>query len=128
MKKLLVLISAMTLMVCISLCFSVSAQEDDWYLGSDHGCKEAIIDNVRYRLITDKNYGEHYVVVDFIHDESLAETTTKINIVDEIDGVEVLGIKTNYDDSPDLPSPAYTNKYPSVKKVVIPDNVKYIGF
>ena len=128
MKKLLVLISAMTLMVCISLCFSVSAQEDDWYLGSDHGCKEAIIDNVRYRLISDKNYGEHYVVVDFIHDESLAETTTKINIVDEIDGVEVLGIKTNYDDSPDLPSPAYTNKYTSVKKIVIPDNVKYIGF
>ena len=126
MKKTLILLSLLAF--TLLLCFSASAQEDDWYLGSDHGCKETIIDNVRYRLITDKTYGEHYAVIDFIHDETLAETTTKINIVDEIEGVEVLGIKTNYDDSPDLPSPAYTNKYPSVKKVSIPDNVKYIGF
>ena len=121
MKKLLTLLSMLTLVITAAVCFNASAAEE-----------RVVIDNIVYELTSQKygryDYGEHYAVTDFFYDKSLADTTTKINIVDEIDGIEVLGIKTNYDDSPDLPSPAYTNKYPTIKEVIIPDTVKYIGF
>lgn len=118
MKKIITLLSTITIMLAVSVCFSASAAEE-----------RVVIDNVVYELTEDKTYGQHYAVTDFFEDEALAEITTKINIIDEIDGVEVLGIKTNYNDCPDgPPSPAYNNSYPSVKKVILPDNMKYIDF
>ena len=78
-------------MLAVSLCFSASAAEE-----------RVVIDNVVYELTNGKydyygeDYGEHYAVTDFFEDETLAETTTKINIVDEIDGIEVKVINANF--------------------------------
>ncbi len=122
MKKLFVLISIIA--VTIIACVSFSASADDGTV---------VIDNVVYKLTSEKygkyDYGEHYVVTDFFYDESLAETTTKINIVDEINGIEVVAISANYDADEDFqyPYPAYTQKYPNVKKINIPGTVKYLN-
>ena len=122
MKKILTLLSMITLMLTVSLCFSASAAEE-----------KVVIDNVVYELTSQKynnsyDYGEHYAVTDFFEDEALAETTTKINIVDEIDGIEVKVIDTNWDcDDGNFGAPHYRQKYPGVKKISIPCTVKYIG-
>lgn len=123
MKKILTLLSMLTLMLTVSLCFSASAAEE-----------KIVIDNVVYELTSQKynnsyDYGEHYAVTDFFEDEALAETTTKINIVDEIDGIEVKVINANFnaDQDNDIPYPLYNQKYPSVKKINIPATVKYLG-
>ncbi len=120
MKKLITLLSLITLILVVSFSFSASADEG-----------KVVIDNVVYQLTSEKygklDYGEHYAVIDFFDDESLAETTTKINIVDEIDGIEVVAIDTNIDDCEDPSGPYYTETYPSVKKITIPSTIKYIG-
>ena len=66
--------------------------------------EKVVIDNVVYELTEHKTYGQHYAVRDFMSDETLAETTAKINIVDEIDGIEVLGINTNFSNCEDFAS------------------------
>lgn len=124
MKKILTLLSMLTLMLTVSLCFSASAAEE-----------KVVIDNVVYELTSQKynydryDYGEHYAVTDFFEDEALAETTTKINIVDEIDGIEVVAIVTNFDedDGDDIHYARYGQKYPGVKKIYIPGTIKYIS-
>ena len=124
MKKILTLLSMITLMLTVSLCFSASAAEE-----------KVVIDNVVYELTSQKysydryDYGEHYAVTDFFEDEALAETTTKINIVDEIDGIEVKVIDANFndDDFNEFPCAGYNQKYPSVKRINIPATVKYLG-
>ena len=123
MKKILTLLSMLTLMLTVSLCFSASAAEE-----------KVVIDNVVYELTSQKynnsyDYGEHYAVTDFFEDEALAETTTKINIVDEIDGIEVKAINANFndDDFNEFPCAGYNQKYPSVKRINIPATVKYLG-
>ncbi len=124
MKKILTLLSMITLMLTVSLCFSASAAEE-----------KVVIDNVVYELTSQKysydryDYGEHYAVTDFFEDEALAETTTKINIVDEIDGIEVKAIVTNFDedDGDDIHYARYGQKYPGVKKIYIPGTIKYIS-
>ncbi len=121
MKKLFVLISVFA--VAVIACLSFSASADDGTV---------VIDNVVYELTTQKygkyDYGEHYAVTDFFYDESLADTTTKINIVDEINGIEVVAINTNYDVWLDgdihYPGNKYSNS--SVKSISIPGTVKYI--
>lgn len=121
MKKLLVLISVIIVALIACVSFSVSAAGE-----------AVVIDNVVYELTTQKygkyDYGEHYAVTDFFYDESLAETTTKINIVDEINGIDVVAISANYDADDDFqyPYPAYKQKYPSVKRINIPGTVKYL--
>ena len=122
MKKLLLLLSVVAL--AFAFCLSASAAEE-----------RVVIDNVVYELMTDKYldrfdnpYGPHYVVTDFFEDNTLGETTTKIIIVDEIDGIKVLGIDTN--ESQDLDMGGYyvkPLKYPNVKEVILPDAIKYIG-
>lgn len=124
MKKIITLLSTITIMLALSLCFSASAAEE-----------KVVIDNVVYELTNGKygyygdDYGEHYAVTDFFEDEALAETTTKINIVDEIDGIEVKVINANFnaDFDNEFPYPEYTQKYPSVKRINIPDTVKFLG-
>lgn len=124
MKKIITLLSTITIMLAVSLCFSASAAEE-----------KVVIDNVVYELTSQKyyydkyDYGEHYAVTDFIADETLAGTTTKINIVDEIDGIEVKAIMTNYDehDGDEIHYARYKEKYPSVTKISIPGTVKYIN-
>ena len=124
MKKIITLLSTITMMLALSVCFSASAAEE-----------RVVIDNVVYELTSQKyyydrlDYGEHYAVTDFIEDETLAETTTKINIVDEIDGIEVKAIMTNYDehDGDEIHYARYKEKYPSVTKISIPGTVKYIN-
>ena len=117
MKKLLTLLSILTLVITVAFCFNASAAEE-----------KVVIDNVVYELISNEKYGEHYAVTDFFENEALAETTKKINIVDEIDDIEVVGIKTNYDDSEDeYATPAYSQKYPTVKEITIPGTIKYIN-
>ncbi|MBQ7295887.1 MAG: leucine-rich repeat protein [Clostridia bacterium] len=122
MKKLLVLISV--IIVAVIACVSFSASADDGTV---------VIDNVVYELTSQKygkyDYGEHYVVTDFFYDESLAETTTKINIVDEINGIEVKAINTNSNIEPgyEIVYPECEDKYSPVKNINIPGNVKYIG-
>lgn len=123
MKKLLAVMSALTLVFTLAVCFSVSADNE----------KESrvVINNVVYELKTTKysgkDYGEHYVVKDFFEDESLAETTVKINIVDEINGVEVKGIDANKSDYDDRYMPIYKQQYSSVKEINMPNTIKYIG-
>ena len=121
MKKILVLLSVISMAFILSL--SANAAEE-----------RVVIDNVVYELMTDKYlydsdnpYGPHYAVTDFLDDETLAETTTKITIVDEIDGIKVLGINTNEPADEDGGSGYYDQKYRTVKKVIIPSTVKYIG-
>ncbi len=116
MKKLLVLISV--IIVAIIACVSFSASADNGTV---------VIDNVVYELTNHKTYGQHYVVKDFFDDETLAETTTKIKIVDEIDGIEVLGINTNMSACEDYAESVYDEEYPSVKKISMPTTIKYIG-
>lgn len=121
MKKLLVLLSVITMAFILSL--SASAAEE-----------RVIIDNVVYELMTDKYlygsdnpYGQHYAVTDFLEDEELSETTTKITIVDEIDGVKVLGINANEYAGYDGGAGYYEQEYPAVKEVIIPETIKYMG-
>lgn len=114
MKKIFVLLSV----TAMFLAFAVSASAAE---------ERVVIDNVVYELTEDKTYGQHYAVRDFMEDEALAETTTKINIVDEIDGIEVMGINTNYSDNEDFASYEYTQQYPSVKKISMPTTIKYLG-
>ncbi len=122
MKKLFVLISVIA--VTIIACVSFNASADDGTV---------IIDNVVYKLTSEKygkcDYGEHYAVTDFFYDDSLADTTTKINIVDEINGIEVVAIVTNFDedDGDDIHYPRYRDKYTSVKRISIPSTVRYIS-
>ena len=124
MKKIITLLSTIAMMLALSVCFSVSAAE-----------KRVVIDNVVYELTSQKyyydrlDYGEHYAVTDFIEDETLAETTTKINIVDEIDGIEVKTIMTNFDehDGDEIHYARYKQKYPSVTTISIPGTIKYIN-
>ncbi len=120
MKKLITLLSLLVIVMAVSLSFNASADEG-----------KVVIDNVVYQLTSEKygklDYGEHYAVIDFFDDESLAETTTKINIVDEIDGIEVVAINTNVDSCEDPSGPFYEEEYPSVKKITIPSTIKYIG-
>lgn len=121
MKKFLVLLSVISMAFILSL--SASAAEE-----------RVVIDNVVYELMTDKYlyrfdnpYGEHYAVTDFLEDEALAETTTKITIVDEIDGIKVLGINTNEFAGDDGSAGYYEQEYPAVKEVIIPETIKYMG-
>lgn len=124
MKKIITLLSTITMMLALSVCFSASAAEE-----------RVVIDNVVYELTSQKyyydrlDYGEHYAVTDFIEDETLAETTTKINIVDEIDGIEVKTIMTNFDehDGDEIHYARYGHKYPSVTTISIPGTIKYIN-
>ena len=124
MKKIITLLSTLTMMLMLSVCFSASAAEE-----------RVVIDNVVYELTSQKyyydrlDYGEHYAVTDFIEDETLAETTTKINIVDEIDGIEVKAIMTNYDehDGDEIHYARYGQQYPSVTTISIPGTIKYIN-
>lgn len=121
MKKVFILISIILVTIIAFVSFSASA--DDGTI---------VIDNVVYELTSEKygkyDYGEHYAVIDFFEDEALAETTTKINIVDEIDGIEVVAINTNYDAGLDHDTHFPENKYsnPSVKIISIPGTIKYI--
>ncbi|MBQ7295264.1 MAG: leucine-rich repeat protein [Clostridia bacterium] len=123
MKKLFVLISLIAVAVIACVSFSVSADDGT-----------VVIDNVVYELTTQKygkyDYGEHYAVTDFFYEESLADTTTKINIVDEIGGIEVKVIHTNLPETggDSEPSPEYDYSFPIVKNIVIPGTVKYIGY
>ncbi len=116
MKKLITLLSMLAIMFALAICFSASAAEE-----------KVVIDNVVYELTNHKTYGQHYVVKDFVDDEALAETTTKINIVDEIDGIEVIGINTNMSACEDYAESIYEEQYPSVKKISMPTTIKYIG-
>ena len=121
MKKILLLLSLISMMFAIG--FSASAVEE-----------KVVIDNVvyelkdHYRHMLNDNYGLHYAVTDFFEDETLAETTTKITIVDKIDGIKVVGVDTNDIDS-DYDGIARDNndEYPSVKEVVLPTTIKYLG-
>ena len=121
MKKILLLLSLISMMFAIG--FSASAAEE-----------KVVIDNVvyelkdHYRHMLNDNYGLHYAVTDFFEDETLAETTTKITIVDKIDGIKVVGVDTNDIDS-DYDGIARDNndEYPSVKEVVLPTTIKYLG-
>ena len=124
MKKLFGLISIIVVTVIVCVSFNVSA--DDGTI---------VIDNVVYELTTQKygkyDYGEHYAVTDFFYDDSLAQTTTKINIVDEINGIEVVAINTNYDadggfEGDEFHSPGNDYSNSSVKRISIPGTVKYI--
>ncbi len=114
MKKIFVLLSV----TAMFLAFAVSASAAE---------EQVVIDNVVYELTEHKTYGQHYAVRDFISDETLAETTAKINIVDEIDGIEVLGINTNFSNCEDFASYEYTQEYPAVKRISIPSTIRYIG-
>ena len=124
MKKIITLLSMLAIMFALAVCFSASAAEE-----------RVVIDNVVYELTNQKyyydrlDYGEHYAVTDFIEDETLAETTTKINIVDEINGVEVKTIMTNFDehDGDEIHYARYSQKYPGVTKISIPGTIKYIN-
>ena len=121
MKKLLTLLSAVAIMLAFAVCFSASAAEE-----------RVVINNVVYELTSEKygryDYGEHYAVTDFFEDEAFAETTTKINIVDEINGIEVVAINTNDDEGIDHDTHFPRNKYPNsaVKTISIPSTIKYI--
>ena len=118
------LVLIITTLSLICLIFSASAAEE-----------RVVIDNVVYELTSQKyyydrlDYGEHYAVTDFIEDETLAETTTKINIVDEIDGIEVKTIMTNFDehDGDEIHYARYGQKYPCVTTISIPGTIKYIN-
>ena len=121
MKKILILLSVVAL--AFVLCLSASAAEE-----------KVVIDNVVYELMTDKYlyrfdnpYGQHYAVTDFLEDEELSETTTKITIVDEIDGIKVLGINTNEYAGDDGSAGYYEQEYPAVKEVILPETIKYMG-
>ena len=114
MKKAFILLFAILMLMVLSI--SASAAEE-----------KVVIDNVVYELTSHKTYGQHYVVKDFFDDEALAETTTKIKIVDEIYGIEVLGINTNMSACEDYAESIYDQQYPSVKKISMPTTIKYIG-
>ncbi len=121
MKKIIWLLSLISMAFVFSL--SASAAEE-----------RVVIDNVVYELMTDKYlyrfdnpYGQHYAVTDFLEDETLVETTTKITIVDEIDGIKVLGINTNEYAGYDGAAGYYEQQYPAVKKVILPETIKYMG-
>lgn len=123
-KKLIVLISIVA--IAVIACVSFSASADDGTV---------VIDNVVYKLTSEKygkyDYGEHYAVTDFFYDDSLADTTTKINIVDEINGIEVVAIVTNYEDEglgegDEFHSPGNKYSNSTVKRISIPGTVKYI--
>ena len=114
MKKLLTLLSMLTLVITIALCFNASADDG-----------KIVIDNVVYELTNEEVYGfngglgidfgEHYVATDFLYDKQEKTISEKIIITDEIDGIKVKGIKD------------YAFYTDPVKKVSLPNTIEYIG-
>ncbi len=109
MKRMLTLLSILTLVITVALCFNASADDG-----------KVVIDNVVYELNTkdylNEKYGEHYVVTDYFFDDSLISKTTKLKITDEIDGIEVKGIDhySTYEES-------------VINRISLPNTIKYVG-
>lgn len=109
MKRILTLLSILALVITVALCFNASADDG-----------KVVIDNVVYELNTkdylNEKYGEHYVVTDYFDDDSLISETTKLKIVDEIDGIEVKGIDhySDYEES-------------VINRICLPNTIKYVG-
>ena len=116
MKKLFVLISVIA--VIVIGCVSFSASADDGTV---------VIDNVVYTLRENKTYGQHYAVTDFFEDEEAAKEAVKVTITDDIDGIKVKGIDTNFTHCEDFPAYEYKEEYPHIKTISIPATVEYIG-
>lgn len=116
MKKLLVLISVIA--VAVIACISFSASADDGTV---------VIDNVVYTLRENKTYGQHYAVTDFFEDEEAAKNVIKVTITDDIGGIKVKGIDTNFTFCEDFPAYEFEEEYPHIKIISIPATVEYIG-
>ena len=119
MKKLLTLLSMSAIMLAAAICFSASAVEE-----------RVVINNVVYEYVTRLHWAvlqKHYVVTDFFDNEELADSTDTITIVDEIDGIKVMSINANQSNNYRFPSYKKREVYPNVKKIIIPDTVKYIA-
>ena len=120
MKKILVLFS---LIVLIVLCtFSANAAfsvEENRYV-EDENTK--IIDHVVYELFTPYYGGEaYYGVAAWFDTYEASQTVEEINIVSEIDGIEVTGLR-HYTSRGGYHWVNYT-----AKKINIPDTIKYLG-
>ena len=119
MKKLITILSVLTIMLAVAVCFSASAVEE-----------RVVIDNVVYEYVTSLHWvvlQKHYVVTDYFDNEELADSTDTITIVDEIDGIKVMSINANQSNNYRFPSYKKREVYPNVKKIIIPDTVKYIA-
>lgn len=131
MKKLLVL--AMITIVAVISSFAVSAETAGFTFWSKEPYIETettkIIDHVVYRLCD--NGGEtHYDVYDWFDTQAAAKTVEEINIVPEINGIKVTSVQclSKYREEFQYNKRSYyENHNYSVKKVTIPDTIKYIG-
>lgn len=113
MKKLLILFSSIVLVVLCT--FSANAGfsvEENRYV-EDENTK--IIDHVVYKLS-----GSTYGVLSWFDSFEASQTVEEINIVPEIDGIKVT--KLRY-----YTRGEYNWENYSVKKITIPDTIKYIG-
>ena len=120
MKKLLVLFSSIVLVVLCT--FSANAAfsfEENRYV-EDENTK--IIDHVVYELFKPYYGGEdYYGVAAWFDTYEASQTVEEINIVSEIDGIKVIGLRY-YTSRVGYHWDNYT-----VKKVNIPDTIKHIG-
>ena len=100
----------------VSLSLSASATEQN----------VKVIDNVKYCLINGED-GSYYSVNDWFVDETKAENTKEIVIVDQIDSIPVKKISANLSYGEEGYDRADNSKYSTVRNIVIPETVEEIG-
>ncbi len=76
---------------------------------------QKIVNGVVYAL---DEKGQYYYVKDFFATDELAQNTTEINIVSEIDGVPVKSINPDY---------LFAESYPRVDIITFSEGIEYIG-
>lgn len=109
MKKKIFLTMSVFMLLLISV-FSVSAAE-----------KNVTIDGVTYQLTESKTDGQYYMVVGFFTEETV-DKAEEINIATKISNIPVLSVEGRLD-------PELTNDINySVKKITLPEGLKYIGY
>ena len=112
MNKKICLYFALLLILVCGCCFYSSAEEEN----------RIVVNHVVYQLIpADKETLEHYDLVSFFDSEDASQTTTKITIPSEINGIPVTTI-----DAQNIPaSDMYFNSV--VEEIVLPDTITEIG-
>lgn len=136
MKKLLTILSVITLaLVCTLSVSAKKAEQKDYIFWDKEPYVESettkIIDHVVYKLCNDFGRKEyHYDVYDWFDTQQAASTVEEINIVSEIDGIKVESVqcRSRYTDEFQYRKHEYyENHNYSVKKITIPDTITYIG-
>ena len=87
--------------------------------------KTVVIDHTIYQLVQGKRVSKpYYRVVCYFDSMEALQTKTKINLVDEIDGIPVTRIELDCTDGDNIGTTPYSEKVTSIR---LPKNLTYIG-